>query len=124
MPGQIYSALSRVKTYYNLYCIKEFKKSAIKVNKKTLSKYERLKQNDVFFTIKTNNISDDTITDFVHNVRLLSKHVNDIVCDDRIINNDIIGITETQIYPSHFTCKIMETLNFSKLILITMKINF
>ena len=112
MPGQIYSALSRVKTYYNLYCIKEFKKSAIKVNKKALSKYERLKQNDLFSTIKTNN---DTIRVFAHNVRLLSKHINDIVCDDRIINNDIIGITEIQIYPSDSSCKIMETLNFFKI---------
>ena len=29
--GQIYTALSRVKTYDDLYCIGEFKKSAIKV---------------------------------------------------------------------------------------------
>ena len=80
-----------------------------------MSKYKRLKQKDLFSTIKTNNISDDTIAVFVHNVRLLSKHVNYIVCDDRIINNDIIGITETQICPSDFTCKIMETLNFFKM---------
>ena len=37
--GQIYTALSRVKTYDNLYCDREFKKSAIKVNKKRLSEY-------------------------------------------------------------------------------------
>ena len=104
--------LSRVKTYDNLYCIEEFKKSAIKVNKEALSEYERLKQNDLFSTIKRNNTSDNSITVFVHNVRSLSKHINDIVCDDRIINNDIIGFTETQINPSGSTCKIMETLNF------------
>ena len=33
-PGQIDTALSSVKTYDNLYCIREFKKSSIKVNKK------------------------------------------------------------------------------------------
>ena len=77
-----------------------------------LSEYERLKQNDLFSTIKRNNTSDNSITVFVHNVRSLSKHINDIVCDDRIINNDITGFTETQINPSGSTCKIMETLNF------------
>ena len=35
-PGQIYIPLSRVKTYDNLYCIREFKKSAIQVNKEAL----------------------------------------------------------------------------------------
>ena len=105
-------ALSRVKTCNNIYCIGEFKKSAIKVNKKALSEYERLKQNDLFSTIKSNNISDDTITVFVQNVRSLSKHINDIGRDDRIINNDIIGFTETQISPLDSTCKIIETLNF------------
>ena len=87
--------LSRVKTYDNLYCIEEFTKSAIKVNKEALSEYERLEQNDLFSTIKRNNISDNTITVFVHNLRSLSKHINDIACDDRIINNDIIGFTDT-----------------------------
>ena len=51
-PGQIYSALSIVKSYDNLYCAGEFKKSTIKVNRDTLIEYERLKQNDLFSTVK------------------------------------------------------------------------
>ena len=54
--GQIYTTLTRLRTYDNLYCIREFQKSAIKVNKNTLLEYERLKQ------IKRNNISDNTIS--------------------------------------------------------------
>ena len=111
-PGQIYTALSRVKTYDNLYCIREFKKSGIKVNEDALLEYERLKQNDLFSTITRSTISDDTITVLVHNVKSLSKHVHDIVSDQRLINNDIIGFTETQINPSNFTYKIIKTLNF------------
>ena len=42
-------------------------------------------------------------------MRSLSKHVNDIVSDNRIINNDIIGFAETQ---SAFTCKLIESPNF------------
>ena len=45
-------------------------------------------------------------------MRSLSKHVNDILSDNRIMNNDIIGLTETQISLSDSTCRIDETLNF------------
>ena len=45
-------------------------------------------------------------------MRSLSKHVDDIVKHDRIINNDIIGFTETRINLSNSTCKITETLIF------------
>ena len=51
----------------------------------------------------------------VHNVRSLSKHVDDIVSDRRIINNYILGFTETQISLSNSTCRVVETLTFSNL---------
>ena len=92
-PGQMYTASSIVKTYDNLYCTGEFKKYAIKVNKDALLEYERLKQNDLFSTIKTNAISNDTVGVLIHNVRSLARHVD----DSRIINNGIIAFTETQI---------------------------
>ena len=100
----MYTSLSRVKTYDNLYCIGEFEKSAIKVTKDALLEYERLKQNDLFSTIKT-------VTALANNLRSLPRHVDYIVSDNRIINNNIIGFTETQIKPSDSTCKIIETLN-------------
>ena len=53
-PGKIYTALSRVKAYDNLYCKGEFKKTEIKVNKDVLFENEGLKQNDLFSTIKRN----------------------------------------------------------------------
>ena len=74
--------------------------------------YERLKENDLFSTLKRSIISDDTITILIHNVRSLSKHVNDIVIDSRIMNNDVIGLIETQIDLSDSTCRIVEKLNF------------
>ena len=107
----MYTARSRVKTFDNLYCIAEFKKSAIKVNKDALLEYERLQQNDLFSRIKRNAISGDTVTVLVHNVRSLPRHVYDILSDNRIINNDIIGFTETQIKPSDSTSKVIQTLN-------------
>ena len=52
----MYTALSRVETCDNLFCIGEFKKSAIKVNKDALLEYERLKQINLFSTVKANTI--------------------------------------------------------------------
>ena len=40
----------------------------------------------------------------------LPRHVDDIVSDNRIINNNITGFKETQIKSSDSTCKIIETL--------------
>ena len=73
--------------------------------------YERLKQNDLFSTIKRNAISGDIVTVLVHNVISLPRHVGDIISDNKIVNNDMIGFTEKQIKPSDSTFKIMDTLN-------------
>ena len=67
-----------------------------------------MKQNDLFSTVKRNTVSDDAITVSIHNVRSLSKHIDDMASDVRIIKNHIIGFTETQINPSDFTCKIIK----------------
>ena len=91
------------KSHDNLCCTGEFKKRVIKVNKDALIEYERLKQKDFFSTVKS-TISDDTFTILFHNVRsLLRHHVDDIVSDDRIINNGITEFAETQINLSNST---------------------
>ena len=72
--GQIYTVLSRETTDANLYCIGKFKKSVIKVNKVALLEYERLKQSNLFSTIR-NFISGDTLTGFVSNVRSFPRHL-------------------------------------------------
>ena len=56
-------------------------------------------------------------------MRSLLKHV-DIVSDDRIINNGIIGFTETQISLSDSTCKIIETFIFFNIHIDTNQNNF
>ena len=92
--ANIYTALSRVKTYNNLYCKEKFKKSAIKVNNNALLEYEHLKQNDSFSMIK-NTVSDGNVVILVHNMRSFSRQVDDVVRDDRLISHHIIGFTET-----------------------------
>ena len=69
----------------NLYCTGKFKKSVIRANKEALLKYECLKQNDLFSTIKGNAVSGNTVTVHARNVRSLQRQVDGIVSDNRII---------------------------------------
>ena len=64
-----------------------------------------------FSTVNRNSISGDRVTLIVHTVRSLPGHINDILSDNRIINNNIIRFTETQIKSSDSTYEIIETLN-------------
>ena len=57
-----------MKAYDNLYCIGEFKKSTMKVNKDVLLEHECLKNNGLF-SRKRNAILGDTVTALVLNVR-------------------------------------------------------
>ena len=45
-------------------------------------------------------------------MRSLPRHVDDIVSENRIMNNDTIGFTEILIKPPDSTSKIIETFNF------------
>ena len=101
-----------METYNDLYCVGEFKKLAKKVNKEALLEHKHLKPNDLFTTTKRNTIQYDILIVLDHNVRSFSKQVNDIVSNYRIINNDIIGLTEKQINVLGSTYKIIKALNF------------
>ena len=77
-----------------------------KVTKDALLEYERLKQIDLFSTIKRNTFSDDPITVLV-DVISFSEHTDDILRDHRMVNNGIIGFTKTRINLSYSTRKII-----------------
>ena len=65
-----------------------------------------------FSTVKRYTISGSTVVVLVHNMGSLPRHVDDILSDNRVMNNDIVGFIETQIKSSDFTYKIIQTLNF------------
>lgn len=79
--------------------------------KKVTKDAERLKQIDLFYTIKRNTFSDDPITVLV-DVISFSEHTDDILGDHRMVNNGIIGFTKTRINLSDSTCKIIENIVF------------
>ena len=62
--------------------------------------YECPKEDDLFSTIRR-------ILDLA-NVKSLSKDIDDILSDDRIMNNGIIWFTEAKFNPSDSTCKTIE----------------
>ena len=76
------------------------------MNTSSLEEYERLRQNSIFDTIEKVTISEDTTTLVLVNIRSLLKHALDIAIDNRLINNDILCFTETQIQPHYFASTI------------------
>lgn len=85
---RIYSALSKVKTF-------EFNRSSIKISSEALKEYEHLKEQSLLSAIDKNAAYDETLTKFILNVRLLSKHAADLVINYRVLKNDTVGFTET-----------------------------
>ena len=79
------------KNYNNLYCIGELKKSAIK---KCTARIWTHEAKWYIFNNKRNTISEDIAIVLGHYVRSFSNDVDDIVSDNRIINNKIIGFTD------------------------------
>ena len=107
-PGQMCTALSRIKAVDKSYCVGEFKRSAIKFNTDALNEYKCLQGNSLFSTVDKNFISDKTLTIFTMNMRSIVKHVQDLINDCRILKNDVVGFTETQIKLSDSNCLINE----------------
>ena len=61
--------------------------------------------------MKKNATSSDTVAIRFQNVRSLGRY-SDIVSDNRIITNSIIGFKDTQIRVSDSTSKVRDMLNF------------
>ena len=70
----------------------------------------------MFFTIKNVILGDDTVAVLVHNMRSRPIDVGYILSSKRVIYNDIIGFTETQIKSLDSTLEIVETLNLFNIV--------
>lgn len=70
----------------------KFERYAIKVNKYALLEYECLKKWFIFYNKKKHYFKRYS---YSHNVRSLSKYVDDIASDNRIMKNYITGFTES-----------------------------
>ena len=101
-PGQMYVAMSRVKTIEGLFFTGEFKKNAFTCNHKVDEEYCRLRMKDnQVCAIKDFMLSEGCLNVCLLNIRSLSRHAIDIQEDYFLKNNDLLCLTETQISFNH-----------------------
>ena len=79
-----------------MYLIGSYNKAALKVNKSAKKEYERLRSERLFKSLSHLTVTEISITITLLNTHLLKLHVPDITVDDRLLDNDILCLTETQ----------------------------
>ena len=96
--GQMYVALSRVKSIDDLYFTGEYSHSAFTCSKKVAELYTRLRIKEYQLPpLKDFHISNISLVISLLNIRSLKLHYIDILSDNVFVNNDILCLTETQI---------------------------
>ena len=101
-PGQMYVAISRVKSFSGLFFTGQFNRNAFVCNKKVTEEYARLRQSEnQVVTIHDFPLAAISLNICLLNVRSLKLHAIDLKCDNFLINNDLLCLTETQIGFDH-----------------------
>ena len=102
--GQVYIALSRVKSFERLYIIGEIDPKHIRADPRVHKEYERLRSRDLQACIPDIMTScaaaSDSISFTLLNVRSLRKHCTDLKFDIGITCCDVLALTETHLKPS------------------------
>ena len=109
--GQIYVALSRVKSLNDLFILGTFDKKHIRADERVHEEYKRLRSSPNHASIANlpfPHVQNILIT--LLNIRSLRKHSIDVKHDAKIFNSDIIAFTETRLLPSQQTTNIEEDL--------------
>ena len=99
--GQVYVAMSRVKSLPQLLLLGDIMARGVRVNTRFSNEYERLRSQN-FEHNAPNIIYESNSENFVFtllNIRSLKKHCCDIVLDSKIVKSDIIALTETRLKP-------------------------
>ena len=110
--GQIYVALSRVTSLDGLFILGTFDKKAIRASPKALEEYNRMRHESILIVENVDNIESDSLTIALLNIRSFNKHVLDLQCDKRLIESDIICLTETQLRQSLHPARVLALQDF------------
>ena len=96
---QMYVALSRVTPLDNLYLIGSFTISAIMADPRANHEYQRLRNEKQLSTLTTSCTSGNSLKIALLNTRPLNKHGADISKDNRLLQTDILYLTDTRVIP-------------------------
>ena len=108
--GQMYVALSRVASLNRLCLVGKFKDSAIRTDPGAVQEYHRLRTLKQLTSIDIPGVSSGSFAFTILNVHSRNKHAIDIRHDHRLLNTDVLCLTETQLVPGQGTERIEENL--------------
>ena len=95
--GQMYVALSRITSINQLYLIGKYNKAALKVNESAKRDYERLRTESCFKSKTQNRVTKSVIKISLLNTLSCKTHCRVILLEKRLLDNDILRLTETQL---------------------------
>ena len=101
--GQMYVALSRVTSLNGLYLIGKFNLAAIRADPRAINEYQRMQKEKQLAPVSIPSTSKKSLSLIPLNTRSFSKHAIDISNDKRLLQADILCLTETQITPAQNT---------------------
>ena len=96
--------MSRISKLENMHLIGNYNRSAIKVNKSAKKEYERLYSECLLSPLSFAKASNDTLA--LLNTKSLRRHSEDILSGVEFMQNDILCLTETQLYLNEDTSDI------------------
>ena len=98
--AQMYVALSRLTSLNGLYLIGKFNLAAIWADPRTINEYHQMRKEKQLAPVIIPSISNKSLSLILLNTRSFSKNATDISKDRRLLQADILYLTETQILPA------------------------
>ena len=93
---KIYVASSCVPDVKNLHLMETYNRNAFQVNSNVTSEYKRLRDSNYFIPCSTLNVNSSSLTVSLLNTRSLSRHIQDILKDKNLMENDLLCLTVIQ----------------------------
>ena len=88
--GQTYAALSRIKSPNGLYVLGYFSVNSVRSGPRELEEHDRMQLESSLSIFETKNLHESSLTVSLLNVKSLKKHLANLICDERLLKNDLI----------------------------------
>ena len=98
--GQIYVALSRVTSLEGLHILGSFNLKSIRASPQAFEEYDRLRLERILLPPNIEGVDSNSLVITLLNIRSFNKHAIDLESDRRLLNSDIICLTEIQLQQS------------------------